>query len=124
MLEFPRWKYAVIVLVLLASVLYSLPNLYPKDPSVQVTANRGVATGITLRQKVEQGVAAAGLKPKAIEMPEEDTVMVRLASPDQQTGLQDALRGTLGNDYSVALNLLPTVPKWLCLLYTSDAADE
>lgn len=113
MLEFPRWKYIVILLVLLASAVYALPNLYPKDPSVQVTANRGVATGISLRQKVEQAVAAAGLKPKAIEMPKDDTVMVRLASPDQQTQLQDALRGTLGNDYSVALNLLPTVPKWL-----------
>ena len=45
MLEFPRWKYVVILLVLLASIVYSLPNLYPKDPSVQVTANRGAATG-------------------------------------------------------------------------------
>ncbi len=113
MLEFPRWKYVLILLVLIASTLYSLPNLYPKDPSVQVTANRGSATGITLRQKVEQGVSAAGLQPKAIEAVEDATVMVRLNSPDQQTQLQDALRGSLGNDYSVALNLLPTVPKWL-----------
>ena len=113
MLEFPRWKYAVIVLVLLVSTIYSLPNLYPKDPSVQVTANRGAATGITLRQEVEQGIAKAGLKPKAVEMAKDDTVMVRLNSPDQQTQLQDALRETLGQDYSVALNLLPTVPKWL-----------
>ncbi|RMH93631.1 protein translocase subunit SecD [Lysobacter pythonis] len=113
MLEFPRWKYAVIVLVLLASTFYSLPNLYPKDPSVQVTANRGAATGVVLRQKVEAGLADAGLKPKSVEMDGDDTVMVRLASPDQQTQLQDALRDTLGQDYSVALNLLPTVPKWL-----------
>ena len=113
MLEFPRWKYAVILLVLLVSTIYSLPNLYPKDPSVQVTANRGAATGITLRQEVEQGIAKAGLKPKAVEMAKDDTVMVRLNSPDQQTQLQDALRETLGQDYSVALNLLPTVPKWL-----------
>lgn len=113
MLEFPRWKYAVIVLVLLVSTIYSLPNLYPKDPSVQVTANRGAATGITLRQEVEQGIAKAGLKPKAVEMAKDDTVMVRLNSPDQQTQLQDALRETLGQDYSVALNLLPTVSKWL-----------
>ena len=113
MLEFPRWKYALILLVLLVSAVYSLPNLYPKDPSVQVTANRGAASGITLRQKVEASVASAGLKAKAVEMDGDDTVMVRLASPDQQTQLQDALRGTLGQDYSVALNLLPTVPAWL-----------
>ena len=41
MLEFPRWKYVLIVLILAVSVLYALPNKYQKDPSVQITANRG-----------------------------------------------------------------------------------
>ena len=85
MLEFPRWKYVVILLVLLASIVYSLPNLYPKDPSVQVTANRGAATGITLRPTVEAGVAASGMKQKGNEQDKDDMVMVRLSSPDQQT---------------------------------------
>ena len=43
MLEFPRWKYVLILIVLVLSVLYALPNLYPKDPAVQITANRGGA---------------------------------------------------------------------------------
>ena len=113
MLEFPRWKYIVILLVLLVSAVYSLPNLYPKDPSVQVSANRGAATGITLRQKVDAGIAASGVKPKAVEMDGDDTVMVRLNSPDQQTQLQDALRERLGVKAWVGLNLLPTVPMGL-----------
>ena len=29
MLEFPRWKYAVILLVVLLSTLYALPNICP-----------------------------------------------------------------------------------------------
>mgnify|MGYP003529964841 CR=1 FL=1 len=36
MLEFPKWKYALIVLVLLASVVYALPNIFPQEPAVQV----------------------------------------------------------------------------------------
>ena len=48
MLEFPRWKYAVILLVVLLSTLYALPNIYLKDPSVQITANRGNACIATL----------------------------------------------------------------------------
>ena len=43
MLEFARWKYFVILVVLLLSALYALPNMFPQDPSVQVTANRGAA---------------------------------------------------------------------------------
>ena len=41
MLEFPKWKYAVMFLVLFASALYSLPNLYPKQPAVQISVTRG-----------------------------------------------------------------------------------
>ena len=45
MLEFPRWKYVVILIVVLLSALYALPNVYPQDPSVQITANRGATIG-------------------------------------------------------------------------------
>ena len=41
MLEFPRWKYFVILLVLALSVVYALPNVFQSDYAVQVTANRG-----------------------------------------------------------------------------------
>ena len=41
MLEFPRWKYVVILIVLALSALYALPNIYQKDPAIQITANRG-----------------------------------------------------------------------------------
>ena len=34
MLEFARWKYVAMAIVLILSMLYSLPNLYPKDPAV------------------------------------------------------------------------------------------
>ena len=33
MLEFPRWKYFLILIVLAVSALYALPNIYQKDPA-------------------------------------------------------------------------------------------
>ena len=41
MLEYSRFKYAIILVVFAFSLLYSLPNVFPQDPAVQVTANRG-----------------------------------------------------------------------------------
>ena len=55
MLEFARWKYAVIVLVALLGILYALPNMYPQDPSVQVTAARGSQVGPALADRVPAG---------------------------------------------------------------------
>ena len=55
MLEFARWKYVVIAVVLIFAALYSLPNVYPKDPAVQITANRGAAIDAALEARVALG---------------------------------------------------------------------
>ncbi|MBJ7574326.1 protein translocase subunit SecD [Luteimonas sp. MC1828] len=112
MLEFPRWKYVVILLVVLLSALYALPNIYPQDPSVQITANRGATIGAELRGKVDAALAEAGVTAKAVDTDDKE-MMVRLTSLADQTLVSDALRPVLGEDYIVALNLASTVPAWL-----------
>lgn len=112
MLEYSRWKYVVILLVVLLSALYALPNLYPQDPSVQITANRGAAIDAALRQKVDAALKGAGVTAKAIETGKDGNMLVRLADSDAQTKASDAL-GALGSGYVVALNLASTVPPWL-----------
>jgi preprotein translocase subunit SecD len=112
MLEFPRWKYIVILLVVLLSALYALPNVFPQDPSVQITANRGAPLDDALRQKVQATLATVGVEPKSVEL-DNGNLLVRLAALDAQTKAADALRPALGENYVVALNLASTVPQWL-----------
>ena len=112
MLEFPRWKYIVILLVVLLSALYALPNVFPQDPSVQITANRGAPIDDALRQKVEATLTTVGVAPKSVEL-DNGNLLVRLAALDVQTKAADALRPALGENYVVALNLASTVPQWL-----------
>jgi len=112
MLEFPKWKYFLILLVLALGVLYALPNVYQKDPSVQITANRSGQLDDALRSRVKDELAKAGVTPRSVEV-EGDNLMVRLASLDAQSKASNALRTTLGENYTVALNLASTVPNWL-----------
>ncbi len=112
MLEFPRWKYVLILLVLVFSAVYALPNIYPQDPSVQITASRGAAIDDALRQKVTATLATVQITPKQLETRDGD-LLVRLSSADAQTKANDALRASLGENYTVALNLASTVPQWL-----------
>ena len=113
MLEFPRWKYVVILLVVLLATLYALPNIYPQDPSVQITSNRGAPTGVELDAKIDEALSAAGVTPKSVDTEGEGERMVRLLDLDDQTKAADALRPVLGDQYVVALNLASTVPDWL-----------
>ena len=112
MLEFPRWKYLVILVVLAVSALYALPNIYQNDYAVQITGSRGAALDQALEGRVSGALAAAGVTPKSVAV-EGDNLMVRLADADAQTQAADALRGSLGENYTVALNLASNVPDWL-----------
>lgn len=112
MLEYSRWKYVAILLVVLVSALYALPNLYPQDPSVQVTASHGAQVDDALKQRIAGVLAKAGIKPKTIEK-QGDNLLVRTANPDAQSKASDALRAELGNNYVVAMNLASNTPHWL-----------
>ncbi len=115
MLEFPRWKYFLILVVLAVSALYALPNVYQKDPSVQITASRGAQLDDALRSRIDADLKSAGITPKAVTR-EGDSLMVRLPTLQAQTRANDVLRQQLGENYTVALNLASTVPDWLAKL--------
>ncbi|MCC5068219.1 protein translocase subunit SecD [Xanthomonas campestris] len=115
MLEFPRWKYFLILVVLAVSALYALPNVYQKDPSVQITASRGAQLDDALRSRIDADLKSAGITPKAVTR-EGDSLMVRLRNLQAQTRANDVLRQQLGENYTVALNLASTVPDWLAKL--------
>jgi len=116
MLEFPRWKYLLIVCVLMVSALYALPNVYQKNPSLQITATTSLAAvDASVAQRVETLLREAGVTPLAVEVGDA-ALLVRLADTTAQTRAADALRGGLGENYSVALNLASTVPGWLAAL--------
>ncbi|EZP43103.1 MULTISPECIES: protein translocase subunit SecD [Stenotrophomonas] len=115
MLEFPRWKYVVIVIVLALSTLYALPNIYQKDPAIQITANRGGQIDDALRDRVLADLKKAGVTTIGAEK-EGDSLIVRLSDLKSQSAASDALRDSVGENYTVALNLASTVPDWLAKL--------
>ncbi len=112
MLEFPRWKYVVILIALVMSALYAMPNIYQKDPAIQITANRGGLVDSALRDRVLADLKAAGVTPMAAEV-EGENLIVRLPDIQAQTAANDVLKQSVGEDYVVALNLASTVPDWL-----------
>ncbi|VXB83306.1 SecYEG protein translocase auxillary subunit [Luteimonas sp. 9C] len=113
MLEFPRWKYALILVVLVVATLYALPNAYQKNPSVQITPSTSESRiDEALKARVDGLLATAGVTPVGTEI-DENHLLVRLPDSDAQTLASDTLRPALGEGYSVALNLASTVPEWL-----------
>src|SRR5436190_1515097 len=120
--RYPVWKYAIIVIALLVGAVYTLPNFFGEAPAVQVSAGKAtVKVDGTTQARVEQALAAAGIKAEAIAL-EGTSVKVRLDSGDTQLKAKDAIQKALVPDptdpqYVVALNLLSASPKWLSSLH-------
>jgi len=116
MLEFSRWKYTLIVIVLLFSALYSLPNIFPQDPSVQVAAAGKIPVDAALVTRVQSLLTAQKVPFKSVAI-EGDNIMVRLSDNETQLKAADVLRPELGSEYNAAMNLTSTAPTWLAKIH-------
>ena len=111
--KYPIWKYALIAVALLVSIIYAAPNLFGEVPAVQVSGLRASAkVDEALRKTLEDAVAEAKVPVAASEL-EEGTLRLRFADTDAQYKARDALQAKVGSNYVVALNLVPASPHWL-----------
>jgi len=110
--RFPLWKNLLIIAVLALATIYSLPNFFGEDPSVQLSPLRSAKLDEATRVQVEKMLADAGIKPKSLELSEK-RLLVRFTETETQLKAADLLTGSLGDNYTVALNLAPSTPDWL-----------
>ncbi len=115
MIDYPRWKYALIGVILVAAFFYALPNIYPQDPAVQISASRGNVVDQALAERATGVLQQQGIAFKGVDV-EGDRLMVRLDNTDIQLRAAELLRGELGDGHTVALNLAQTVPGWLAAI--------
>lgn len=113
--QYPVWKYVLLALVVLVGFVYALPNLYGEDPSLQISATRKAEVNDATQNSVILALKNASLTYKALEKTPSG-LLVRFEDTDTQIKAQGIVANTLGNDYTVALNLAPATPAWLSAL--------
>jgi len=115
--RFPLWKYVFIGLTLVIAFLYTLPNFFGEVPAVQISPIRTTEKVDTvLLGQVESSLKAANLGYQGVELTG-NSIKVRLASTDQQIKAKDVLQNSLGERYTVALNLVSASPAWLSSIH-------
>jgi preprotein translocase subunit SecD len=122
--RYPLWKYLTIGVVLLISILYTLPNFYGEAPAVQISSLRSsVKVDTALMAKVEQVLKESAVTPEGVSL-EGVSIKARFKDTDMQLKAKDALQKALAPDlananYIVALNLLPRTPAWLSAIHAA-----
>jgi preprotein translocase subunit SecD len=110
--QYPLWKNLLIVAVLLVSTLYALPNVYGEDPALQITNARAGKLATDVPERVANALKKAGIAYKSMKSGDQE-VLVRFNSTETQLKAVDFIKGALGGDFVVALNLAPATPHWL-----------
>jgi len=109
--KYPLWKNLLILTVVVLGLLYSIPNLYPDDPAIQIS-NEALSINEADMAGVTTALEAAEIDFFGSEVNEEN-LLVRVSSVDDQLRAKTVVEEALTDDYIVALNLAPTTPNWL-----------
>ncbi|WP_298623192.1 protein translocase subunit SecD [uncultured Legionella sp.] len=109
--KYPLWKNLMLIFIAVVGLIYAIPNLYTEHPVVQVSA-QNVDDKDALKAKIESILKDSKLDYNAI-IDENQGVEVVFASTDAQLMARDAIKNSLGNQYTVALNLASTTPHWM-----------
>ena len=113
--KYPLWKYIVIAVALVVSLLYSAPNLFGEVPAVQVSGLRTVKVDEAMKIAIEETLKAASIPVAASEL-DKDALRLQFADTDTQLKARDVVQAKAGPNYVVALNLMPNTPHWMQVL--------
>ena len=112
-MRFQVWKTLLVLFIVSLGIVFSLPNIFPPDPSVQITTS-SVNDGFSdeFFNNLEENINRSGLNSKSFEK-NEKSILIRTNSYRDQLELKDYLQDELNENFIVALNLAANTPNWL-----------
>ncbi|MBN2886814.1 MAG: protein translocase subunit SecD [Chromatiaceae bacterium] len=111
--RYPLWKNLLILGVVLLGLLLALPNLFPQDPSIEVSAARGAELNESSIDELRVALEQAKAPFKDIETRENGALLVRFALSGDQLRGQEVIERALGDRYRTALTLSADLPGWM-----------
>ena len=118
MLEYARWKYILVSVVLLVALLYALPNVFGDDRALQLVRKDRLPVTADQLVQIERAFKDAGINYTAIEI-RNDNALVRFDSDTEQLRARDVAKdekGALSKDYLNAMMYASRAPRWMQVL--------
>jgi preprotein translocase subunit SecD len=110
--QYSVWKYLLILIIIAVGVVYALPNLYGKDPALQITTSRGFSLPDNLTTNIDDALLVEQISFKSREQ-QGNRMLYRFNNTEDQIRAADVVREALGEQYVVALNLAHATPDGL-----------
>ncbi len=112
MLEFPRWKYTIVAIVLVFAALFALPNVFGEDAALQVARKDREAISEEGRASVETLLRGKGVTVSRSYV-DDGRLMLHFDEVPEQLKARDIVNDELARDYVTALSFASRAPDWL-----------
>jgi preprotein translocase subunit SecD len=112
MLEFARWKYALVALVLVVAAVFALPNVFGEDAALQVARKDRSAVEASGQREVEDLLRSNGVTVSRSYV-DEGRLMLHFDAVPEQLKARDLVNENFSRDYVTALSFASRAPDWL-----------
>ncbi len=115
MLEYARWKYILVGIVLAVALLFALPNLFGDDFAIQIARKDRAAIDAPQLASIETTLKAANVAYTSVEL-DHGNVIVRFADNDSQLKGRDIVKDEktgLSKTYVNAMMYASRAPRWV-----------
>ncbi|MBT8099558.1 MAG: hypothetical protein KJO82_07390, partial [Gammaproteobacteria bacterium] len=110
--KYPSWLNFLVLTILLAGILFALPNIYGSAPAVQIADKEGAEVLPDELDSFVRIVENSGVTPEAAYM-KDGRVVIRFASVNDQAAASALLRENYARTHGVATTLAPRLPEWM-----------
>lgn len=112
--RYSLWRYLFLVVIIIFGAIYAAPNLYGEDPAIQITPKSAIVIPQSVTEEITASLNAQKLPfISVVRQVKSNSVEIRFHNTEDQLKAQGVVEATLGNKYTVVLNLAPRTPAWL-----------
>ena len=112
MLEFARWKYALVAIVLVVAAVFALPNVFGEDAALQVARKDRSAVEASGQREVEELLRSKGVVFSRSYV-DQGRLMLHFDAVPEQLKARDVVNENFARDYVTALSFASRAPDWL-----------
>jgi preprotein translocase subunit SecD len=111
MIAYPRWKIALVAIVLVVGILLALPNLFGEESALQLARDRAVVN-LGDRTSIEQLLKDKGVAPSGAFLAQ-GRLTLRFSSKQDQLKARDIIAEARPDQFTIALSQASRVPDWI-----------
>ena len=116
MQRYPLWKGVLLAAVMVAAVLFALPNWYGESPALQLSRRDRAEFDAATVAEIAGALKAANIPAEEVYTDDDGRLWARFTQVDDQLEARDLIQARYEGQYAIALTNASRAPDWLNFL--------